>query len=58
MGSGRDKERIPGIDLTLIDGDRWMFGSHEVIVMETPGHTRGHISFLFFTSNPIILDGL
>ncbi|PIA29680.1 hypothetical protein AQUCO_05800058v1 [Aquilegia coerulea] len=24
-----------------------MFGGHEVLVMETPGHTRGHVSYYF-----------
>ncbi|CAN1123605.1 Probable hydroxyacylglutathione hydrolase 2, chloroplastic [Linum perenne] len=47
IGAGVDRERIPGIDIVLNDGDKWMFGSHEVLVMETPGHTRGHISFYF-----------
>lgn len=41
IGSSLDKERIPGIDIALKDGDKWMFASHEVLVMETPGHTRG-----------------
>ncbi|CAL5200064.1 unnamed protein product [Lathyrus oleraceus] len=45
IGSGADKERIPGIDILLNDGDKWMFAGHEVHVMDTPGHTRGHISF-------------
>lgn len=42
IGSGIDKDRIPGIDIVLNDGDKWMFAGHEVHVMETPGHTRGH----------------
>ncbi|KAL2485375.1 Hydroxyacylglutathione hydrolase 1 [Abeliophyllum distichum] len=53
IGSGVDKERIPGIDIALNDGDKWMFASHEVLVMETPGHTRGHISFHFPGSKSI-----
>ncbi|CAN0915170.1 Hydroxyacylglutathione hydrolase 2, mitochondrial [Linum grandiflorum] len=43
IGSGVDRERIPGIDIVLNDGNKWMFGSHEVLVMETPGHTRGQM---------------
>lgn len=53
IGSGIDKERIPGIDIVLNDGDKWMFAGHEVHVMETPGHTRGHISFYFAGSGAI-----
>lgn len=47
IGAGVDKDRIPGIDIHLNDGDKWMFAGHEVHVMETPGHTRGHILCLF-----------
>ncbi|KAL3635045.1 Glyoxalase 2-5 [Castilleja foliolosa] len=53
IGSSLDKERIPGIDIELKDGDKWMFASHEVLVMETPGHTRGHIGFYFPGSKSI-----
>ncbi|WVZ01094.1 hypothetical protein V8G54_027163 [Vigna mungo] len=53
IGSGTDKERIPGIDIYLNDGDRWMFAGHEVRVIDTPGHTRGHISFYFPGSGAI-----
>jgi len=41
IGSGIDRERIPGIDIALKDGDRWMFAGHEVYVLGTPGHTDG-----------------
>ncbi|XP_075100345.1 putative hydroxyacylglutathione hydrolase 2, chloroplastic isoform X2 [Nicotiana tabacum] len=53
IGSGVDSDRIPGIDIALNDGDQWMFAGHEVLVMETPGHTRGHISFYFPRSKTI-----
>ncbi|XVF84360.1 hypothetical protein PTKIN_Ptkin17bG0030700 [Pterospermum kingtungense] len=53
IGSGIDKERIPGIDIVLNDGDKWMFAGHEVQVIETPGHTQGHISFYFPGSGAI-----
>lgn len=51
IGSGADKERIPGIDIYLNDGDKWMFAGHEVHIMDTPGHTRGHIHGLFALLN-------
>lgn len=53
IGSAMDKNRIPGIDIVLNDGDKWMFAGHEVLVFETPGHTRGHISFYFPKSGAI-----
>ncbi|XP_059632945.1 probable hydroxyacylglutathione hydrolase 2, chloroplastic isoform X3 [Cornus florida] len=53
IGSGIDRDRIPGIDIVLNDEDKWMFAGHEVLVIETPGHTRGHISFYFPGSRAI-----
>ncbi|KAJ0093636.1 hypothetical protein Patl1_26482 [Pistacia atlantica] len=53
IGSAIDRDRIPGIDIVLNDGDKWMFAGHEVHVIETPGHTRGHISFYFPGSGAI-----
>ncbi|KAG0478359.1 hypothetical protein HPP92_013078 [Vanilla planifolia] len=47
IGSGKGMDRIPGIDIVLNDGDTWMFAGHQVLVMETPGHTEDHISFYF-----------
>ena len=41
IGSALDRDRIPGIDIALKDGDKWMFAGHEVHVMDTPGHTKG-----------------
>ncbi|XP_022145826.1 hydroxyacylglutathione hydrolase 2, mitochondrial-like [Momordica charantia] len=31
IGSGIDSDRIPGIDITLKDGDKWMFAGHELV---------------------------
>ncbi|VAI34663.1 unnamed protein product [Triticum turgidum subsp. durum] len=53
IGSEKDKDRIPGIDITLSEGDTWMFAGHQVLVMETPGHTSGHVSFYFPGSGAI-----
>ncbi|KAK7262604.1 hypothetical protein RJT34_30179 [Clitoria ternatea] len=53
IGSEVDKERIPGIDIYLSDGDKWMFAGHEVHIIATPGHTQGHVSFYFPGSGAI-----
>ncbi len=45
FGAEADKARIPGIDETLKEGDSFPFGPFEVRVLETPGHTSGHICF-------------
>ncbi|CAL9040063.1 hydroxyacylglutathione hydrolase 2, mitochondrial isoform X1 [Musa acuminata AAA Group] len=47
IGSAKDKDRIPGIDIALHDGETWMFAGYQVHVLETPGHTNGHVSFYF-----------
>jgi hydroxyacylglutathione hydrolase len=49
----KDKDRIPGIDITLKEGDTWMFAGHQVFVLETPGHTSG-ISFHIFYRLPLV----
>lgn len=45
VGPRADHARIPGISVQLGDGDTWAFGSTEVRVFDTPGHTKGHITF-------------
>ncbi len=45
IGNGNDAKRIPGIDVTVTDGDSFDFGGHAVHVLETPGHTIGHIVY-------------
>jgi hydroxyacylglutathione hydrolase len=46
-GPKADAARIPGIDLRLAEGDRFRLGGVEAEVLETPGHTSGHISYWF-----------
>lgn len=38
---------IPGLDRTVGDGDEFLFGDHPVRIIETPGHTAGHICYHF-----------
>lgn len=47
VGPVADKDRIPGIDVALKDGDRYSLGDSELVCFDTPGHTRGHITFFF-----------
>jgi hydroxyacylglutathione hydrolase len=46
-GPEREKDRIPGIDKTVRDGDTLTIGNLTAKVMETPGHTKGHVVFHF-----------
>lgn len=47
VGASNDAERIPGIDVTVGDGEAFEFGAATVQVFEVPGHTSGHIAFYF-----------
>ncbi|MEO8444773.1 MAG: hydroxyacylglutathione hydrolase [Gammaproteobacteria bacterium] len=47
VGCGADAARIPGIDVRVGDGDHFVLGTHEARVFETPGHTVGHICYVF-----------
>ena len=45
IGAKADSRRIPGIDVGLADGDRFELGAVSFEILETPGHTSGHIAF-------------
>ncbi|CAN0336978.1 unnamed protein product [Phaeothamnion confervicola] len=45
IGPRGEADKVPGIDTKVGEGDRFKFGSLEVHVLETPGHTIGHIAY-------------
>jgi hydroxyacylglutathione hydrolase len=45
VGPRAEAKRIPFIDETVVEGDTVMVGDLMVRVIETPGHTDGHISY-------------
>jgi hydroxyacylglutathione hydrolase len=45
VGASADAHRLPRLDLAVAEGDRVPFGGGQAQVLETPGHTRGHIAF-------------
>lgn len=47
IGPVNEALAIPGLDRTMGDGDEFLFGDHPVRVIETPGHTAGHICYHF-----------
>ncbi|WP_028748677.1 hydroxyacylglutathione hydrolase [Rhizobium mesoamericanum] len=47
IGPVNEAVAIPGLDKTMADGDTFLFGDHTVQVIETPGHTAGHICYHF-----------
>lgn len=44
-GPAAEADKIPGIDVLVREGDHVMLGRHAFEVIETPGHTLGHISY-------------
>lgn len=48
IASRFDKDRIPGIDITVSENDIVTLGNIEASIIETPGHTLGHIVYHFF----------
>jgi hydroxyacylglutathione hydrolase len=53
VGPRADRDRIPGIEIELGDGERWMFGKAEAEIFDVPGHTRGHIAYWFAGSDAL-----
>lgn len=56
IGPAGEADKIPGIDIALNDGETYSFGAHEAKVLETPGHTAGHISY-WFEQDAVIFVG-
>jgi hydroxyacylglutathione hydrolase len=56
LGYNGDKERIPGIDMTLKDNEIWKDKNFTSQIIYVPGHTIGHICFYFFKEK-IIFTG-
>jgi len=46
IGPRREAAKVPGIDQQVGEGDTFAFGPHEVRVLDTPGHTAGHITYV------------
>lgn len=47
VGPAAEADRIPGIDRKVGEGDRIAFAGRDIEVIETPGHTAGHVSYHF-----------
>lgn len=47
VGPAGENGRVPGLDVALGEGDRISLGSHQAEVWEVPGHTLGHIAYIF-----------
>ncbi|MDE3106512.1 MAG: hydroxyacylglutathione hydrolase, partial [Acidobacteriota bacterium] len=56
VGNQADAHRLPKLDIAVHEGSLVDFGSARLRVIETPGHTSGHISYYIADGN-ILLPG-
>ena len=47
IGPEAEADRIPGLTQAVSEGAKLQFDGHDVQVLETPGHTLGHVSYYF-----------
>lgn len=55
VGPRADRDRIPGIEIEVGDGNSYMLGKAEAKVFDVPGHTRGHIAYWFADSDALFI---
>jgi len=56
VGPAAEADKIPGIDVTLADGQIFTLGNTKIKAVETPGHTLGHIC-LWIESEAVLFSG-
>jgi hydroxyacylglutathione hydrolase len=47
VASYYDRDRIPGLDIAVADNDLVGLGNEKARIINTPGHTLGHIAYYF-----------
>ncbi len=53
VGNAQDASRIPGFDIGVEDGGSFMLGSSKAEIIQTDGHTIGHILWYFPDSKTV-----
>ena len=56
VGAAADAHRLPRLDRAVGEGDTVALGESELTVIDTPGHTLGHIAF-FGGGNHVLICG-
>jgi len=51
VGPANEASQVPGIDVEAREGDLLKFGSHRPRIIDTGGHTSGHIAYWFPEGN-------
>jgi len=56
VGNAADAQRLPKLDIPVMDGYSVEFGACAAQVMAVPGHTSGHIAY-YFADGGVLLPG-
>ena len=56
VGPASETQRIEAMDILLDESSRFEFGGETVTILETPGHTSGHICF-YFPESKLVFTG-
>ncbi len=54
IGAAADAHRLPRLDRGVVEGDVIAMGRCKAQVLETPGHTLGHVVYYFGTGNAVM----
>lgn len=54
VGAAADAHRLPPLDMAVKPGEAVAFGGSSARVIDTPGHTRGHVAFHFADSGFVL----
>ena len=54
VGSRKDASRLPPLDIAVGEGDELRLGEGGAMVMETPGHTLGHLAYYFEDDDALV----
>ncbi|MBS7791042.1 hydroxyacylglutathione hydrolase [Roseococcus sp. SDR] len=52
-GNANDAARLPPLDAALKPGDSFALGESKASILDSPGHTRGHIAWSFAADNAL-----
>ena len=56
VGAKADAHRLPRLDQEVVTGDHITLGASAAVVIDTPGHTLGHIAY-YFADGGVLLCG-
>jgi hydroxyacylglutathione hydrolase len=55
VGARKDSDRLPPLDVAVVEGDDIQLGHGGAKVFETPGHTLGHLAYYFEADDVVVV---